>query len=222
MGLAKLKIIPLKNDMTTRNESAAVEVMYNPKELTLDSSTQFQRSSMPGLQVPVTQFVSGQTQTLSLDLFFDTYEQKMDVRKLTSKVANFLKIESDIHAPPVCVFEWGTPLSTEKGRFFKGVFDKVTQKFTMFHDSGMPVRATLSVSISEYQTIDEQLKFIKFQSSDRTKVRELKQAEQLWHLANQEYGDRSQWRVIADANNIENPRLLAVGAEVVLPPLKEN
>ena len=221
MALAKLTIVPLKNDMTTRNENAAVEVMYNPKELTLDSSTQFQRSSMPGLQVPVTQFVSGQTQTMSLELFFDTYEQKTDVRLLTAKVSNFLKIESDIHAPPVCVFEWGVPLAAEKGRFFKGVFDKVTQKFTMFLDSGIPVRATLSVSISEYQTIDEQLKFIKFESSDRTKLRELNQAEQLWHLANQEYGDRNQWRVIADANDIENPRLLTVGSDVVLPPLEE-
>jgi Contractile injection system tube protein len=221
MGLAKLKIIPLNKDMLTQNKSAAVEVMYNPKELTLDSSTQYQRSSMPGLQVPVTQFVSGQTQTMSLDLFFDTYEQRIDVRELTAKVANFLKIDSDLHAPPVCVFEWGVAIATEKNRFFKGVFDKVTQKFTMFLNSGIPVRATLSVSISEYQTIEEQLKFLKFESSDRTKIRELKQAEQLWHLADQEYGDRVQWRVIADANNIENPRLLAVGAEVVLPPLED-
>ena len=149
MALAKLKVIPLKANMRDRDTASAVEVMYNPKEITIDSSTQFQRSAMPGLQTPVTQFVSGQTQTLSLDLFFDTYEKKSDVREHTAKLTNLLKIDSEIHAPPVCEFEWGAPISPDKEYFFKGVFDKVTQKFTMFLDSGIPVRATLTVSISE-------------------------------------------------------------------------
>ena len=220
MGLAKLIIVPLKNDMTTRDEAGSVTVMYNPKELTMDSSTQFQRSAMPGLQVPVTQFVSGQTQTLSMSLFFDTYEQKTDVRKETSKLTNLLKINPEIHAPPVCQFEWGGPLSADIGYFFKGVFDKISQKFTMFLDSGVPVRATLTVSVSEFQTIKEQKNIIKFQSSDRSKVRFINQGDQLWHLSAQEYDDRTLWRVIADANDVKNPRLLAAGLEVVLPPLE--
>lgn len=220
MGLAKLKIIPLKNDLTP-NTSGTVEVMYNPKELTIDSSTQFQRSAMPGLQVPVTQFVSGQTQTMSMSLFFDTYEKKSDVRKETTKLTNLLKIDPKIHAPPVCQFDWGGPLSAEPSYFFKGVFDKISQKFTMFLDSGIPVRATLTVTISEFQTIKDQERFIKFQSSDRSKVRFINQSDQLWHLSASEYDDRTLWRVIADANNIENPRLLVAGLEVILPPLEK-
>jgi nucleoid-associated protein YgaU len=221
MGLAKLKIIPLKNDFNTRNEAGAVTVMYNPKELTLDSSTQFQRSAMPGLQAPVTQFVSGQAQTMSLSLFFDTYEKKTDVREETKKLTNLLKIDPKIHAPPVCMFEWGGPLSAEPGQMFKGVFDKISQKFTMFLDSGIPVRATLTVNISEFQTILEQKKFIKFQSSDRTKIRIITQGDQLWHLSTKEYDDKTLWRVIATANDIENPRLLTAGREVILPPLEK-
>ena len=219
MALAKLEIIPLTADLTKEDTARAVKVMYNPREFTIESSTQFQRTTIPGLQTPITQFVSGQTQTLSLDLFFDTYEAKTDVRLHTAKVTNLLKIHSDIHAPPVCRFKWGGPLTPEKGSFFQGVFDKVSQKFTMFLDSGLPVRATLSVSISEYRTIAEQIRNIKFESSDRTKVRTLKQGDQLWYLAAQEYGDASQWRLIADANNLENPRRLPVG-DVSLPPLE--
>jgi nucleoid-associated protein YgaU len=218
MGLAKLTIIPLKANL--RDKEASIEVMYNPKEFTIDSSVQYQRSAMPGLQTPITQFVSGQAQTLSLDLFFDTYEKKTDVRESTSKLTNLLKIDSEIHAPPVCIFEWGVPLSLDKGVFFKGVFDKITQKFTMFLDSGIPVRATLSVSISEYRTIKEQLETIKKESSDRTKLRELNEGDQLWHLADREYNDPTLWRTIADANKIENPRLLTPGIELVLPPLE--
>ena len=221
MELAKLTIIPL--DANLREKGTSIEVMYNPKEFTIDSSVQYQRSAMPGLQTPVTQFVSGQTQTLSLDLFFDTYEEKTDVRKYTSKLTNLLKIDREIHAPPVCLFRWGGPisLSPEKEMYFKGVFDKITQKFTMFLASGLPVRATLSVSISEYRTIDEQEITIGFESSDRTKLRVLNQGDLLWHLADREYNDPALWRTIADANNIENPRLLTPGIELVLPPLEE-
>lgn len=218
MGLAKLKITPLDINMMP-NTAGAVVVMYNPKELTLDSSTQFQRSAMPGLQVPVTQFVSGQTQTLSMSLFFDTYEAKTDVRDMTSRLINLLKIDPKIHAPPVCQFEWGGPLSEKPGGFFQGVFDKISQKFTMFLDDGRPVRATLTVSISEFQTIIDQKKYIKPESSDRSKIRVINQGDQLWHLAVKEYNDKNRWRVIAEHNKIENPRVLADGLEVVLPPL---
>ena len=219
MELAKLTIIPLNANL--RDKGTSIEVMYNPKEFTIDSSVQYQRSAMPGLQTPVTQFVSGQPQTLSLDLFFDTYEKKTDVREYTSKLTDLLKIDSEIHAPPVCKFKWGAPLALKKDIFFQGVFDKITQKFTMFLESGIPVRATLSVSISEYRTIDEQQVSIKLESSDRTKLRVLNEGDRLWHLAYEEYNDQALWRIIADANNIENPRLLIPGIELVLPPLKE-
>ncbi|MFQ5628287.1 MAG: peptidoglycan-binding protein [bacterium] len=222
MGLEKLKIVPLNANLKPKGKGKEIFAMYNPKEFTIDTSTQFQRMTMPGLQTPITQFVSGQTQTISLDLFFDTYEKKQDVRDFTRKVTDLLKIDSDIHAPPVCQFIWGAAgsLDGNKAGVLKGVFDKVTQKFTMFLDSGIPVRATLSVSISEYRTLDEQLPRINFKSSDRTKRRIFKDGDRVSLLAHNEYGNVSDWRVIADANDMENPRLIAPGTEVVLPPLE--
>jgi nucleoid-associated protein YgaU len=215
--LAKLTIIPLNEKLQPLGKS--IVVMYNPKEFTIDSSAQYQRSPMPGFQTPVTQFVSGQTETISMDLFFDTYEEKVDVRDQTSRLTNLLKINKDLHAPPVCEFDWGGPLSSDN-LTFRGVFDKITQKYTMFLASGIPVRATLSISISKFQSIDEQIPLIKRASSDRTKIRVLDQSDHLWHLADREYGDVARWRVIANANNIENPRLIPAGLEVILPPLK--
>jgi nucleoid-associated protein YgaU len=35
-----------------------------------------------------------------------------------------------------------------------------------------------------------------------------------------EYGDPAVWRVIADANDIENPRLIEPGLQLRLPPLE--
>lgn len=215
--LEKLTIKPLKANLEPTGEE--IKAMYNPNELTIETRNQFQRTAMPGLPTPVTQYVSGQTQTISISLFFDTYEDREDVRNHTSKVVNLLKINNEIHAPPVCLFLWGGSIAGDKANF-RGVIDSISQKFTMFRETGIPVRATLSVSISEYKTIEEQLKDIGFESADRTKRRVFKQGDSLWLLASNEYGDPADWREIAEKNKIDNPRLVAPGTELTIPPLE--
>lgn len=217
MGLEKLRIVPLNAQF--RETGDVIEAMYNPNQFTIETRNQFQRTAMPGLPTPITQFVSGETQTLSFDLFFDSYEQGTDVRQFTSKVTNLLKINRELHAPPVCKFIWGGPMAGDISNF-SGVIDRVTQKFTMFLETGIPVRATLTLNVSEFRTLQEQLKIINLHSADRTKVRLLKEGEQLWHWADREYGDPAEWRVIAEANDIDNPRLVVPGTQLRIPPLE--
>ena len=59
-----------------------------------------------------------------------------------------------------------------------------------------------------------------FSSPDRTKERMLTEGDQLWMLAQQEYDDPAQWRAIAAANGILNPRQLAGARALKLPPIK--
>ncbi len=212
MGLEKLKIVSQKGTL--------IEAMYNPNELTIETRNQFQRTAMPGLPTPITQFVSGDTRKISLNLFFDSYEKKEDVRKYTSEVMTLLKIDHELHAPPVCIFIWGGTSLTGDLLDFTGVFDSVSQKFTMFHESGYPVRATLTCNISEYKTIKEQLKILGLESADRTKHRIFKLGDSLWDLSNKEYGDPDKWREIAKKNKIDNPRLVEPGTELSIPPLE--
>jgi len=217
MGLEKLKIKPLNIQLS--KSIGEIEVMFNPAEFSIETRNQFQRTAMPGLPTPVTQFVSGETQTLSFDLFFDTYEKREDVRAKTRQVTDLLKINKEIHAPPVCRFEWGGALQADKTHF-QGVIDSVTQKFTMFLDSGLPVRATLTIKVSEFRTIQEQLHSLGLESADRTKRRIFKEGDTLWLLANNEYGDPFKWREIAAFNRIDNPRLVPPGTALTVPPLE--
>ncbi len=210
MALEKAYIQPLNEQ--GRNKGSRIEVMFNPEQYTIEKSVNYQRTNLPGLQTPATQFVYGNAQTLKIDLFFDTYESGVDVRVHTSLVTGLLNIDRNIHAPPVVKFVWGK-------LEFKAVIDSVSQNFTMFLDSGIPVRAKLGVSFTEYRTISEQLTGTPKNSPDRTKYYVLTEADRLWSLADKFYGDASQWRVIAKANNVDNPRLLEPGAELSIPPL---
>ena len=62
-----------------------------------------------------------------------------------------MDIDSDLHAPPVCIFIWGTFI-------FQCIIERVTKKFTMFLPEGIPVRATLNVTLKEYREVDKQLR----------------------------------------------------------------
>jgi nucleoid-associated protein YgaU len=100
------------------------------------------------------------------------------------------------------------------------VIERLTQRFTMFREDGVPVRATLNVTFKEYRTIDDQLTKNPFESSDWSKRRVVGEGDRLSLIAAIEYGDPGVWRVIADENDIDNPRLLEPGSEIRLPPLR--
>jgi nucleoid-associated protein YgaU len=191
------------------------EVIFNPAEYSLEKANQFSSTVLPGLSNPIFSFVNGDADTLTMELFFDTYTNKggADVRLETDKIARLLEIDPELHAPPPVRFVWG-PL------IFRAIIERLSQRFTMFKEDGVPVRATVNVTFKEYKTIEEQVNEKPNRSSDWTKRRVIAAADRLDLIAAIEYRDASQWRRIADANDIDNPRFLVPGREITLPPTR--
>ncbi len=209
MAFEKAFIMPING----KSSGKSIEVLFNPNEYSLETSNQFQRTAVPGTQTPATQFVSGNTRTLTMDLFFDSYEKQEDVRQYTSKITRLLDIDPDLKAPPICEFRWGY-LS------FRATLEQVNQKFTLFLASGVPVRATLSVTFKEYKTLSDQLyEPTSSEPSDLTRSITVQQGDTFQAIAYREYGDPSLWQKIADANEISNPNpdLVEVGQELIIP-----
>jgi len=195
-----------------------IKVQFNPTEYTLSKSAQIAEIAIPGLDSPILQFVRGQNEKLTLDLFFDTTREGMgdnvrDVRELTRPVYQLVKIQPETHALPRITFSWGEGLS------FHAVVESIQQKFGLFNAKGIPLRATLSVTFRQYRTLEEQLKELDPQSSDRTSQHVVQAGETITQIAYQVYGDSAAWRPIADENRIANPRLLSPGASLEIPPL---
>jgi hypothetical protein len=205
----------------TRGLSEFIDVEFNPTEYSLAKSAQIAEIGIPGLDSPVLQFVRGQNEKLTLDLFFDTTSSGLgegggvlDVRTLTRSIYQLVKIQPKTHAPPRLLFIWGS-LS------FKAIVESVTQKFTLFNPTGVPLRASLSVTFREYKTLEDQLSELNLQSPDQTKRRVVRQGDTLNRIAAEEYNDPHQWRAIAD-RNIEvlgNIRRLTPGTVLLIPPI---
>ncbi len=192
-----------------------IEILYYPTEYSIEKSNTFSEISIPGLESPYLQYVKGNASTISLDVFYDTYETNKDVREYSNKLSSLMDIDPDLHAPPTLRFIWGM-FSKES---FNCVLESVNKNFTMFNKSGIPVRAKLKIKLKEIK-LELNDRERKLQSSDRTKLYIVKQGDSLWYIASKEYGDSGLWRQIADANNIYDPKKLKSGTELVIPPLE--
>jgi nucleoid-associated protein YgaU len=199
------------------------DVQFNPTEYSLNKGSQIAEIAIPGIDSPILQFIRGQNEKLTLDLFFDTTdsgtdEKAEDVRDLTDPFYQLVKIHPDLHAPPRVQFIWG-----ENGLSFRAIVESVQQKFELFNPLGIPLRATLSVVFREYKTLEQQLKELKLKSSDHTKRRVVKRGDTLSSIAAEEYDDPREWRHIAEhepnRNVITNPRRLVPGTVLEIPPL---
>ena len=209
--------------ITNTVTGVAIPVQFNPGEYTLKRDINYAQAAIPGLSAPILQFVNGNMQTLDLELFIDSYEEhkigsrvvnaaQSDVRVLTRQVTDLMNIDAATHAPPVLLFTWGS-LS------FTCVLASVSQKFVMFKPDGIPVRARLTVSFSEYRNVDLEAKEIKRETSDYSKRHVVSQGETLSSIAAREYGDPRLWRVIAIANRLQYARRLDPGLQLLVPHL---
>jgi hypothetical protein len=191
---------------TVTNEQ--IRVMYNPEEFKLDQGNNFAEVGIPGLGAPPVQYVRGKARSLSMDLFFDTYEMGADVRQYTGQVVRLLDKLPQTQAPPVLLFVMG--------QFqFQCVLADAGQRFTMFTRDGTPVRSTLSVRFQEYVRVEITIQHGFFAGPPA--LHTITKGQTLSGLASTFLNNPAAWRQIAQANNIVDPRHLPPGLALVIP-----
>lgn len=225
MGLTKAKLL-IEQEVGEKT----IDVLFNPSEYQLTDSASYSEKKIPGLDGPVIQYISGDATELSVSLFLDTYVPKTpsllpvsipgmgggddskDVSEITRQIAETTSIDGSLHRPPKVTFQWGS-------LNFEGIVTKVNHTYTMFTESGMPVRAKVNLTFKALFSPKDNRRKSPFESPDRTKYRTVREGVQLWDLAYAEYGDPDLWKVIARENGIINPLDLKAGQVVKLPAL---
>ena len=202
---------------------AKLKVQFNPTEYTVTKANQIAEVPIPGLDSPLLQFVRGQSETIALDLFFDSTEDgttvgAKPVTERTDKFYDLIKMEAETHAPPILLFSWGGKDFPGKDRpQFTCIVESVRQRYTLFDPAGVPLRATLSVTLKEYRTLGGQQNALNPMSSDHTRAHVTRAGETLAQIAYDEYGDPAAWRRIADANDLDDPAVILAGAVLTIP-----
>ena len=216
--------------------------LFNPTEIKIDKSIEWDWSPKKQSNVGESSFTHGSPQTMSLDLHFYTYEDLSessllsklkayaspfgptllaspnaeDVRKYTRKIYALTEIDGKLGRPPICKLSWG-----EFEDFFTGYLTSLSQRFTLFMPSGMPVRAILSCEFKEWRSdSDDKKRQNPLSMLDDDPLRVVRRGETLSSIAAEEYQDPSLWRAIAEANGLDNPRAIKPGQVLTIPVLR--
>ena len=201
-----------KATITVEYNNASLEVMFNPEEYSLNRDNNFASQAIPGLSSPLIQFAHGNLRTLDMELMFDTYEARSDVRVRTERLIRLMEIDPTLHAPPILIVAWASLQ-------FRCVLTKASQKFLLFLDDGRPARARVSTSFTEFIDPEHEALQVKRETADYTKQHTVVQGETILAIANRYYADPTLWRPIAILNRIDDPRELAVGQALLIPSL---
>jgi contractile injection system tube protein/LysM domain-containing protein len=226
--LEKAELRQLDADFNNEiNPENWMKVQFNPETLKVSFANQIATPAGAGDQsgTPARQFVGAGTTKLSLQLWFDISaplpENEQldaegrpvdDVRKLTQKVAFYItpQEEGDKFVPPAVRFLWGSFQ-------FDGLMESLEESLEFFSSEGKPLRASMTLNLSQQKIT----KFI-FRSvagspqagpTPQAGARPLTQAPAgttLQGLADSQ-GKGNSWQRIAEANGIENPRVLQPG-----------
>ncbi|MBN8592384.1 MAG: LysM peptidoglycan-binding domain-containing protein [Anaerolineae bacterium] len=218
-GLHKLKII-VKFHKKAFLPGWMIEALFNPSEITVQKSMNWSTEKLPGKQSPQKSFRHGNPAQLSLDLYFDTYAEKRDVRLFTKQLDTLVTITGENHEPPLCTLIWGT-FDISGDLMSQWILRSMSQRFDLFLPDGTPVRATASCTFEQFQEGALQAKLLNLMSSDVDKAHTVQRGETLSSIAARHYDDPGQWRVIAKANQIINPRELSPGQRLIIPKLTQ-
>lgn len=205
MPLEKVRI-------TVEHTGERIDAMFNPEKYSINHDNNFASQGIPGRRGPLLQFVQGNMQTLDMEFFFDTYEQRSDVRSQTQRVVKLLDIDSDLHAPPVLLLSWASLQ-------FRCVLAKANQEFNMFLETGVPVRAKVTATFNEFIVLDREGKEVNRQTADFSKTHVVIQGQSLSSIAGEFYENPLLWRPIAIVNNLDDPRAIEAGMALRIPSL---
>ncbi|MFJ9615568.1 CIS tube protein [Streptomyces noursei] len=200
---------------------ARLNLQFNPTTLQLRKTTEWRRSpSRMAGESALPEFVGSGPRELSLEVFLDATSAhdnsvELAVEKLMKGcVPTPASLARKKPASPWVRFEWGAARTTS----FDGVLSSLSVTYTLFDVDGKPLRATCALSVEE-ASVDPAGQNPTSGARTARSTHTVVTGDSLALLAWQEYGDATAWRVIAEANGIDDPMALVPGAELVVPAL---
>lgn len=198
-----------------------VPCMFNPAELSVARSNSWAGVSLAGQGVPQVKYLGATSGTMTIALLFDTTDTGQAVTRYTGKVLTLMDVDPSLPGtdpltnnarPPYVIFHWGNLHS------FKAVVSNLSLQFTYFSSTGVPLRATMHLSLTQFA---QSSAFGPQNPTSGTpephRVHRVQPGETLDRISAKYYGDATRWRAIAGANGIVDPLALRTGSLLTIP-----
>ena len=221
--LEKLKIEVYGNRLRIGLPKQTLKVMFNPESYSLSYKNVFTRYQGMSSSGKSGRYILSEPAQLSLKIIIDgtgvsemgvvTLLDKKDVYKEVQQLLQSTTLmDGDIHEPRFLKIKWGN-------LDFDCRLDQVTVNYTLFDQSGKPLRAELDTSFRADMADSKRIRQEKKGSPDLTHKRIVKEHDTLPLLCESIYGTPDYYLKIAQANKLVNFRELTPGQELFFPPL---
>ncbi len=198
-----------------------IPCMFNPSELSIQRTNAWENPSLAGQGVQTARYNGAGAGSMSLNLIFDTTDSGKSVTTHTGKLMKLMDVDPSLGGtdeqsnnarPPYVTFHWGDLHS------FEAVVSSLNLQFTYFSSTGVPLRAKVSLTLTQYQASNA------FGPQNPTsgtpsphRVHRVQPGETLDRISARYYGDSTRWRQIASANGISDPLALRSGTLLSIP-----
>jgi hypothetical protein len=206
-----------------------IPVLFNPTEYTITKTNTWNFKEVQGASLPPPEFGGGSPRELSLSLLLDAslLDGAMTVKVVTDKLFKMMEVADGQPAagarssPPYITFRWGA-VDT-----FKAVCTSLTVAYQLFLPNGEPIRADVKLQLKQAEQASTASSSSANQGQNPTTralaghgVHTIQDGDTLPSIAYRAYGDATRWRVIADANGVDDPLRLRRGTPLMLPQLE--
>jgi hypothetical protein len=203
-----------------------IKAHFNPTELSITKANTWTAAAKKGTSFSKPAFGGGKPREMSVNLLLDESIPNggMTVKEMTDELLKMMDVPSGTGggnakaAPPHVTFVWGDVPS------FKAACTSLTITFQLFKPNGTPIRADVKLALTQAEPASTASSNSPSRPTNPTTrsdgglgVHVVRDGDSLQSIAHRSYGDPNRWRLIAEANGIDNPLHLRRGTALDLP-----
>ena len=203
-----------------------IKALFNPTELSITKANSWTVDAIKGTSFPKPKFGGGKPREMSVNLLLDESIPNggMSVKKMADELLKMMDVPSGTGGgnakavPPHVTFKWGDVPS------FKAACTSLTITFQLFKPNGTPIRADVKLALTQVEPASSASSNSASRPTNPTTrsdgglgVHVVRDGDSLQSIAHRSYGDPNRWRMIAEANGIDNPLHLRRGTALDLP-----
>jgi LysM repeat protein len=228
-----------KAKLVVEKPGGTIECLFNPKDYSVTKSSAWEAKAAPGQSAGTPQYGGGNPYEMSLQLLFDASltgdgaTLKERIKALYDLMEPTVdgpppsgpggrggtrggggakgKSKQSNKRPPTVEFVWGSFIS------FRAFAKSLTVQFQLFAPDGQPLRADVKLSLLQADAGPVKGQNPTTRSDSSLGSHTVQAGDTLAAIAYEAYGDPTRWRLLAEANGIDDPMALRCGQRLSLP-----
>jgi Contractile injection system tube protein/LysM domain len=192
-----------------------IQCAFNPESYTISKTNVWTYKPTQGKDYPDPEFGGGLPMTYKLSLLLDASMKGSDgsIKDDANKLMQAM--HGNGSAPKFVTFSWGSV------KLPKAAPLSISIHYALFQPNGDPIRAFVDLELAQAEATSPpgQAQNPTTRGIAGTRSHVVHDGDSLPSIAYDAYGDATKWRMIAEANGIDDPLRLRRGAALTIPRL---